>query len=89
MMWMLTQLWHLPRNTLVLIMRLYQFALSPDHSFWAKAVYPEGYCKFYPSCSEYGIKSIKKHGVIIGFIKAGWRILRCNPWSEGGVDEPS
>ena len=67
---------------------LYQKFLSPDHSFWAKEVFPRGYCKYYPSCSEYGKQAIKKHGLVIGTVKTIWRILRCNPWSKGGADHP-
>lgn len=85
----LTVIWHIPRKTLVLVIKTYQLLLSPDHSFWAKVVYPEGYCKFYPSCSEYGAQVIKKKGVLVGLLKTSWRILRCNPWSKGGVDTPT
>jgi uncharacterized protein len=77
----------LPRNILLLLIRTYQKLLSPDHSFWAKKKHPYGYCKFFPSCSEYGYKAIEKYGVILGAIKIVWRILRCNPWSKGGVDD--
>ena len=45
-------------------------------------------CRFYPTCSEYAILAIEKYGVIRGLIKALWRILRCNPFSRGGVDYP-
>lgn len=67
---------------------LYQKLLSPDHSFWSKKFFPHGYCKYYPSCSEYSKKSIKKYGLIKGSVKSVWRILRCNPWSSGGIDNP-
>lgn len=43
-------------------------------------------CKYYPSCSTYAIQSIQKFGVVRGLILAIWRLLRCNPWSNGGVD---
>lgn len=43
-------------------------------------------CKFHPSCSEYAIEAITAHGPIKGGLKGIWRILRCNPWSRGGVD---
>jgi len=67
---------------------LYQRLFSPDHSFWSKYFFPRGYCKFYPTCSEYGKQSIKKYGLIRGVVKSCWRILRCNPWSSGGEDKP-
>ena len=43
-------------------------------------------CKFYPTCSQYAIEAIEKHGVIKGGLLAVWRILRCNPFSKGGYD---
>lgn len=77
----------LARWPFLLLIRLYQHTLSPDHGP-LKRMFPYGYCRFQPSCSEYGYQVIKKHGIIIGGIKAGWRILRCNPWSDGGEDRP-
>lgn len=72
-------------NILVLIIRLYQKTLSPDHG-WFRVYYPQGYCRFYPSCSQYSIDAIQKYGLFVGPIKGLWRIIRCNPWSKGGVD---
>ena len=43
-------------------------------------------CKFYPTCSEYALQAIEKYGAFKGFLKAVWRILRCNPMSRGGYD---
>jgi uncharacterized protein len=45
-------------------------------------------CKYYPSCSEYAARALRKHGLVKGSAKAAWRVLRCNPWSHGGVDHP-
>jgi len=42
-------------------------------------------CKYYPSCSNYTATAIHRYG-LKGFAMAGWRLLRCNPWSHGGVD---
>ena len=47
---------------------------------------PEGTCKYHPSCSQYAIDAFRELGLVRGTIVAGWRILRCNPWSHGGVD---
>ncbi|PIR47429.1 membrane protein insertion efficiency factor YidD [Candidatus Uhrbacteria bacterium CG10_big_fil_rev_8_21_14_0_10_50_16] len=69
------------------MIRLYQKTLSFDHGP-LKGFYPHGYCRFHPTCSEYGYKSIKNQGIIVGGVKTLYRILRCNPWSRGGVDEP-
>jgi putative membrane protein insertion efficiency factor len=43
-------------------------------------------CKYYPSCSQYAIDAFTAHGFIKGFAKSAWRLMRCNPWSHGGVD---
>ena len=45
-------------------------------------------CKYYPSCSSYAIGVLKRYGLFRGVLLAGWRLLRCNPWSSGGVDMP-
>lgn len=76
------------RFSILLSLELYQRLLSPDHSFWSKAFFPYGYCRYSPSCSEYARQAIKKQGVLLGVPKSGWRVLRCNPWSRGGVDNP-
>lgn len=43
-------------------------------------------CKYYPTCSQYAVGSLEKHGAIKGSILILWRLLRCNPWSLGGND---
>ena len=43
-------------------------------------------CKYHPSCSRYAAASLRKYGPLRGSLKAAWRLLRCNPWSHGGVD---
>ena len=57
--------------------RLYQRALSPAMT---------QRCKYYPSCSEYAVGAIRQYGVLRGVVLAGWRLLRCNPLSNGGFD---
>lgn len=47
-----------------------------------------GSCKYHPSCSQYALGALRKHGLLKGSTLAAWRLLRCNPWSEGGVDPP-
>jgi putative membrane protein insertion efficiency factor len=68
------------RAVAVLPIRLYQLLVSP--------LLPANTCKFHPSCSEYAVLAIRKHGVLAGTGKAVWRLLRCHPWSAGGVDYP-
>ena len=43
-------------------------------------------CKYYPTCSAYALEAYRKHGLIKGTVLSTWRLLRCNPWSLGGVD---
>jgi putative membrane protein insertion efficiency factor len=74
------------RGPFLVLIRLYQNILSPDHSFWAKSIYPNGYCRFNPTCSQYGYEAIQKYGVFKGWGKTLYRIVRCNPWNQGGND---
>ncbi len=43
-------------------------------------------CKYEPSCSAYAEQAVREFGILRGLVLAGWRLLRCNPWSHGGVD---
>jgi putative membrane protein insertion efficiency factor len=43
-------------------------------------------CKYHPTCSQYAHDALRKHGLLKGSALAVWRVLRCNPWSRGGVD---
>ncbi|QBP40591.1 membrane protein insertion efficiency factor YidD [Paenisporosarcina antarctica] len=43
-------------------------------------------CRFYPTCSHYGVEAVEKHGALKGSYLAGKRILRCHPFDEGGYD---
>lgn len=43
-------------------------------------------CKYHPSCSQYAIDAVRARGLVRGSLLAGWRLLRCNPWSRGGFD---
>jgi hypothetical protein len=57
--------------------RLYQLVCRP--------ILPPA-CKFTPSCSDYAIEALRRHGMPRGAALAGWRILRCNPFTAGGYD---
>ena len=46
----------------------------------------QGQCKYHPSCSQYAIDAYREFGLFKGTALAAWRLLRCNPWSRGGVD---
>lgn len=75
------------RFTILLLIRLYQRTLSPDHGF-LRFLYPQGFCRYVPSCSQYAYQAISKYGIIKGTAKTLYRVLRCNPWSQGGYDPP-
>ena len=47
---------------------------------------PPGTCKYHPSCSQYAVDAFRAHGLVKGGVLAALRLLRCNPWSHGGVD---
>lgn len=65
---------------LVAAIRCYQLCISP---FLGPC------CRFFPSCSEYAIEAVKRHGVIRGSFLAVKRVLRCHPWGSGhGGDDP-
>jgi putative membrane protein insertion efficiency factor len=75
-----------PTLFILLLIRLYQKTLSPDHGP-LKRFFPNGYCRFHPTCSEYARKSFEKHGFFNGLFLTAKRITRCNPWNQGGIDE--
>lgn len=79
--------WLAPRHALAALITGYQRTLSPDHGP-LRVFFPHGYCRFHPTCSDYGKAAILKYGVVKGVPKTIWRILRCNPWNAGGVDLP-
>lgn len=43
-------------------------------------------CRYEPTCSHYAVQAIREYGILRGLVLAGWRLLRCNPWSLGGFD---
>jgi putative membrane protein insertion efficiency factor len=65
------------KHVAIALVRLYQVLLSPLAG---------GRCKYHPSCSQYAIDALRQYGFVRGGVLAGWRLLRCNPWSHGGVD---
>lgn len=64
------------KKILIKIIRLYQRAPFSSHR----------QCKFIPSCSEYAIEAIDHYGAFIGSLKAIQRLMKCNPFSKGGLD---
>ena len=45
-------------------------------------------CRYHPSCSSYAVQAVERYGILRGLVLAVWRVLRCNPWSDGGYDPP-
>lgn len=70
---------HFPAVLVIGAVKTYQYLISP----WLG---PR--CRFYPSCSQYFIRSVEKFGVIRGCCKGTARICRCHPWHPGGYDPP-
>ena len=66
-------------------MRYPAIALVHAYRWLVSPLFP-GSCKFHPSCSQYALDALRKHGLLRGVLKACWRLLRCHPWSHGGVD---
>lgn len=73
----LGQLVRLPRVILKALVRLYQLTLSP---------FIGGQCRFHPTCSEYAMDALEHHGALRGSILAARRLLRCQPFCDGGID---
>ena len=73
----------LARRALVLIVRVYQLALSPAKNL---LLGPSSRCRFEPSCSQYAIEAVKIHGALGGGWLAAKRICRCHPWGKWGKD---
>lgn len=77
--------WYFPRYVVLKMIKFYQSTLSFDHGP-LKDLFPGGFCRYNPTCSQYTYEAIKKYGLIKGGLMGAWRILRCNPWSKGGND---
>ncbi|HZO49679.1 MAG TPA: membrane protein insertion efficiency factor YidD [Gaiellaceae bacterium] len=67
-------------------MRLAGIALVYVWRFTFGLLTPPNTCKYHPSCSQYALDAFRTYGLLRGGVLAGWRLLRCNPWSHGGVD---
>lgn len=67
------------KRIIILILKAYKALISP---------YLGNNCRFQPTCSIYTIQALEKYGVIKGLCKGIYRILRCNPFSDGGYDPP-
>lgn len=71
-------IWLVPRNLVVLFLKGYRKFISPLYG---------DVCRYYPTCSAYGLGQIQQRGLIRGSALTIARIVRCNPWSAGGIDQ--
>ena len=67
-----------PRNVGVIMLRFYRAAISPLYG---------DVCRYYPSCSSYSLQAIQTHGLVKGSWLTARRLVRCHPWSRGGIDD--
>jgi putative membrane protein insertion efficiency factor len=65
------------RGIVLAPVRFYQRAISP--------ALPRR-CRYHPTCSHYAVAAVRRFGILRGLVLTAWRLLRCNPWSHGGVD---
>ena len=70
----------LPSTLVAWLLRAYRKIISPTYG---------DVCKFFPTCSAYGLEAVYTHGAIKGSLMAGRRVLSCHPWQDGGIDPVS
>ena len=75
----------IPRLAIAGVLRRYQLVVSPVLGLFSANGYGQT-CRFYPSCSQYALTAIERHGVFRGGWLAVSRLFRCHPWNPGGVD---
>lgn len=69
----------LPRNLIVALIIIYRKVVSPTYG---------QVCRYHPSCSQYALGAVQNRGAFLGTGFSVLRIIRCNPWSSGGIDDP-
>jgi putative membrane protein insertion efficiency factor len=67
----------IPQRALILLVRAYRLLLKPSLG---------NACRFEPTCSAYALEALERHGATRGSALATWRLLRCHPWCQGGLD---
>lgn len=72
-------------EVLIKLIKAYQRTLSPDHGL-LRVYHPYGFCRFYPSCSEYSKQALQTHGLFKGVLLSLKRILKCNPFAKSDFD---
>lgn len=74
----LTEIWLAPRNLAIAIMKTYRRLISPLYG---------QVCRYHPSCSRYSLEAYQARGALLGFVLTLWRLVRCNPFTPGGIDD--
>ena len=74
----LLECWLLPRNAAIAVMLLYRRLISPLYG---------QVCRYHPSCSRYAVEAYQLRGFVVGTVLTAWRLLRCNPFTPGGIDD--
>ncbi|NLB48076.1 MAG: membrane protein insertion efficiency factor YidD [Microbacteriaceae bacterium] len=72
------ELWLLPRNLAIAFMHAYRRVVSPLYG---------QVCRYYPSCSRYALDVFQRQGFLAGTLLTAWRLVRCNPFTPGGIDD--
>ena len=72
-----TAIYHLPRRALMILVKTYRLLLSPRLG---------NACRFEPTCSAYSLQALEQHGAIAGTTLTLYRLVRCQPWCQGGHD---
>ena len=72
------------RSPFRLLLLIYRYLLDPIKFFFFSGT--QSSCRYHPSCSVYAEEAIRKHGLFRGIILTAIRILKCNPWANGGHD---
>jgi uncharacterized protein len=65
------------QDAVLALLRGYRWVISP--------MLPPA-CRYVPTCSEYAMEAVERYGALRGSAKAVWRVLRCHPFTRGGVD---
>ena len=68
---------HLPQRVALILLRAYKWAISP--------MFPPA-CRYVPTCSEYAMEAVERHGALRGSLMALFRLMRCHPFAKGGYD---
>ncbi|MFZ5845478.1 MAG: membrane protein insertion efficiency factor YidD [Patescibacteria group bacterium] len=74
------------KNLILKLIRFYQRFLSPDTGIFKSLWLVEAACRFQPRCSDYTYQAVERYGIIYGSWLGFKRIVRCHPWSKGGLD---